>query len=54
MPDIYGAKGPRISDIAAQIKQYLKSGISLIMVVVRYECSTHEDFQVLANMPFLV
>jgi len=50
MPDIYGAKGPRISDIAAQIKEYLKSGISLIMVVVRYECSTHEDFQILANM----
>ena len=50
MPDVWGAKGPTISEIAAKIKHHLKSGISLIMVVVRYDCDTPEDLQVLANM----
>ena len=50
MPDVWGAKGPTIGSIAAQIKEYLKGGISLIMVVVRYDCDTLDDIQVLVNM----
>ena len=50
MPDVYGAKGPSIGSIAANIKGYFKSGISLIMVVVRYDCNTPDDFEVLANL----
>lgn len=50
MPDVWGAKSPTISEIAAKIKHYLKGGISLIMVIVRYDCDSPEDLQVLANM----
>ena len=50
MPDVWGAKGPTISEIAGKIKHHLKGGISLIMVIVRYDCDTPEDFQVLCNM----
>ena len=50
MPDVYGAKGPSIGSIAANIKDYLKSGISLIMVVVRFDCNIPDDFEVLSNL----
>lgn len=50
MPDDSGAKGLTIGTIATQIKQHLRSGISLILVVVRYDCDAPEDLQVLANI----
>ena len=50
MPDVWGAKGPTIGEIAAQIRQLLKGGISLIIIVVRYDCNTPEDMQVLVNI----
>ena len=50
MPDVWGTKSPTVGTIAASIKQHLRGGISLIMVVVRYECITPEDLEILVNM----